>query len=1009
MKGRIEQIAYIGWLGIDYEAITLDKGAFTGLIGPSGAGKSTLTMCLAYALLPDRRVLDIRPISDLQDPHNAGKDSLLGRISPNYGYSYVVLDILTRHGNRLIAGIHAQGEDGRGELARFYIDNYPEGASLQEVFRIQENDSQYYPDLPDLKRSLAARGYDVHICRQVQDYGQVLYEAGVLPTNLADSSDRSLYSKLIETTYRGGISVDVATKLKDYLLPEDRKVPDMVSKLQECTGQVFSTRRTLGDANHQLKLLQATYGTGKEIVLHALRHELDKQHAIEQEIVKLSREIESDTTTLSHKEREIAQLSNEMEATQATITTLQQSAKTELKTEEGLMNDRREKEQTSKDEYQIAKANLDQFKKGEKAWKAAATIHADRDLDWLATWLDGEIERLGESITKTGLDIEKLQERRAALEVGTINTKTATLARSVGGQTLEEAFDDAGDQKATALEMSLCGLVDGVLGVTPDVLVGLEASPDLPDIFWLFEHPPSEATVRTVGQWHVSTGAGGYIVSSKDRHPVYGRKARENRIKLIDDEIKGLLEKQKGYRIEKEGEDGKGGLKGRLSSLQMNHEIIAFFIQNRGNTIAIEQSAETAKKAYDEAVRLHGASQFKVNDLREKLFKVAEPHQHKLNELNTQKFSAERAQDEIKKSLPSKRELLKKHEGALSELRASMDSVLETLGLQGKSFLTDAGAMESELPDLYLVGQTRRITSLGGVLEGEPPARLNVLQAASSTDTQSCIRLWPMLLEILRDRIVLDLADMDGADLLSEMQERRNNLDQQLRLQENEVRIQAKSLHSAIHTAVSSQRNRIRALSRLGEDIHFGNIVGIRIAVDTRQEMLSMLEGFADQMSLFQDNTKPVDQSLREFFDAAGEKYKFTGEELLDYRTYMDLRIEAKRKNKDWDTASSLSGGESIGGGLAIALMLSRSMASRGEIKPEHITPLFVIDELHRLDTKGQGMIVDFAKREGFQVYVTAQALKPSYDCTLYTLERIYDPEERLIIRGQEKKMPHAA
>lgn len=64
MRGRIERIAYIGWRGIDYEAITLDKEAFTGLIGPSGAGKSTLVMCLDYALLPDRKVLDIRPISD---------------------------------------------------------------------------------------------------------------------------------------------------------------------------------------------------------------------------------------------------------------------------------------------------------------------------------------------------------------------------------------------------------------------------------------------------------------------------------------------------------------------------------------------------------------------------------------------------------------------------------------------------------------------------------------------------------------------------------------------------------------------------------------------------------------------------------------------------------------------------------------------------------------------------------------------------------------------------------
>jgi len=1009
MKGRIEQIAYIGWLGIDYEAITLDKGAFTGLIGPSGAGKSTLTMCLAYAQLPDRRVLDIRPISDLQDPHNAGKDSLLGRISPDYGYAYVVLDIMTRHGKRLIAGIHAHGEDGRGDITRFYIDNYPEGASLQDAFRITEEDNQYYPDLPDLKRTLAARGCDLHVCRQVQEYGQVLYEAGVLPTNLADFSDRSLYSKLIEATYRGGISSDVANKLKDYLLPEDRKVPEMVSKIQECTSQVFSTRRTLGDAERQLTLLQATYGTGKEIVLHSLRREIDMQRVIELEIGNLEREIAANTETASNKSQEISRLADEIQITEETISTLQQSTQTELTTEETLMDVRYKVVQTKKAELDDAKGKQSQFKKGEKAWKAAAGTHADRDPTWLADWLDKEIEKRSESVTRTGLDIERLQERSAALEVGTVNQKTATLARSVGGQTLDEVFDESGDQQAVALEMGLCGLVDGVVGVTPDVLVRLDSSQDLPDIFWLGEQPPGEATVRSVGQWNVSTGAGGYIVSSKHRHPVFGRQARENRIADIKKEIQALLDKQKTYRIEKEGEDGKGGLKGRLSSLQMNHEAIAFFIENRGNAIAIETAAETAKEAYDDAAQLHGQSQFKVNDLRNKLLRVAEPHQKNLNEFLTKKTSAERTLEEVTKQLPARQIALKEKQDKLQKHRDSMASMIETLGQQGDSFLSDARTMETALPENYDADQTRRIISLGAALEGEPPARLELIQSASSNDASSCIRLWPMLLEILRDRVVLDLADMDGADLLSEMRERRYKLNEQLGLQENEVEIQARSLHSAIQSSVSSQRNRIRALSKLGEDIRFGNIVGIRIVVDTRQEMLSMLEGFADQMSLFQENSKPVDQSLREFFEAASEKYKFTGEELLDYRNYMDLRIEAKRMSKDWETASSLSGGESIGGGLAIALMLSRSMASRGDIKPDQITPLFVIDELHRLDPKGQGMIVDFAQREGFQVYVTAQALKPNFECTLYTLERVYDPEERLIIRGQEKRLSNAA
>ncbi len=1009
MKGRIEQIAYIGWLGIDYEAITLDKGAFTGLIGPSGAGKSTLTMCLAYAQLPDRRVLDIRPISDLQDPHNAGKDSLLGRISPNYGYAYVVLDILTRHGKRLIAGIYAQGEDGRGDITRFYIDNYPDGFSLQDAFRVTDEDTQHYPDLPDLKRSLAGRGCDLHVCRQVQDYGQVLYEAGVLPTNLADSSERSLYSKLIEATYRGGISSDVASKLKEYLLPEDRKVPEMVSKIQECTSQVFSTRRTLGDADRQLNLLQATYGTGKEIVLNALRHEIDVQHVIELEVERLKREVTADTETLSSKTQEVDLLAKDIQTTEETIKTLQQTTQTELGTEEDLMDARGTEAQTRKTEHDAAKGQLSQFKKGEKAWKASAGMHADRDPTWLADWFDKEIEKRGNDIARKGLEIEGLQERRAALVVGTFNAKTATLSKSIGGQTLEEVFDESGDQQAVALEMGLCGLVDGVVGVTPDDLVNLEASQDLPDIFWLGEHPPGGATVRSVGQWNVSVGAGGYIVSSKHRSPVFGRQSRENRISDIEKEIETLLDKREIFRIEKEGEDGKDGLKGRLSSLQMNHEAITFFIENRGNAIAIEQNAETAKKAYDDASRLYGESQFKVKDLRNKLLKVAEHHQEKLKELNTKKTDAERTLGEISKRLPGKQASLQENQDKLQRQRDSLTLMIEALGQQGDSFLSGARGMESLLPDTYNVKQTRRIIDLGTALEGEPPARLGLIQAASSIDTSSCIRLWPMLLEILRDRIVLDLADMDGADLLSEMRKRRNNLNDQLGLQENEVRIQARSLHSAIQSSVSSQRNRIRALSKLGEDIGFGNVVGIRIVVDTRQEMLSMLEGFADQMSLFQDNTKPVDQSLREFFEAASEKYKFTGEELLDYRNYMDLRIEARRKNKEWETASSLSGGESIGGGLAIALMLARSMASRGEIKPEQITPLFIIDELHRLDPKGQGMIVDFAKREGFQVYVTAQALKPNFECTLYTLERIYDPEERLIIRGQEKKLPHAA
>ena len=85
---------------------------------------------------------------------------------------------------------------------------------------------------------------------------------------------------------------------------------------------------------------------------------------------------------------------------------------------------------------------------------------------------------------------------------------------------------------------------------------------------------------------------------------------------------------------------------------------------------------------------------------------------------------------------------------------------------------------------------------------------------------------------------------------------------------------------------------------------------------------------------------------------------------------------------------------------------MARSFAARGEIRVEHLTPLFVMDEVHRLDAMGQRTIIEFGQKEGFQVLVTAAALVPEYKCTLYALSREFMPEERLVIRGVRIKAP---
>ena len=639
--------------------------------------------------------------------------------------------------------------------------------------------------------------------------------------------------------------------------------------------------RALGDANRQLELLQATYGTGKEIVVHALCHELDKQGELERAVGTIRTGIEADTQALEHHQADLERIGKEIGTLEETIRNLQSTVQTELENEEALKDIRWRDQSSSNTALETATARFNQFKKGEKAWRVAARNHADHDQGWLEQWLDREIETLNEATIRNKLQIERLQDEKNTLEVGSSNQKTATLAKAVGGQTLEEALDSVTEGEALALNMGLCGLADGVTGVTPDVLVHLEANKDLPDIFWLGETPPGPATVRSVGEWHVATGAGGYIVSSKARHPVFGRQARLDRIGRIDTEIDKLLKKQEEARLEKEGEDGQGGLKGRQKLLQINSEAIAFFIQNRTDALAIESEVATAKAKHEEVVRLYLESETKVTGLRKKLLQAAGSHQGAHEGLKLKQRETTNKITDLNNRLPGAQQKLLEAQKNLTELNEDLASILEHLGLQAETFLADASTLEAEMSEIYVVKQTKRLMQLGDTLKDELPDRLRLIHEASATDTASCIRLWPMLLEVLRDRVVLDLADMDGTDLLGAMRTRRNDLDQKLGLQENEVKIQARSINSAIRSAVTSQRNRIKALSRMGENIHFGNVVGIRIAVQTHQDMLGMLESFADQMTLFAEDTKPVDEALHEFFDKAGDKYKFTGEELL--------------------------------------------------------------------------------------------------------------------------------
>ena len=339
---------------------------------------------------------------------------------------------------------------------------------------------------------------------------------------------------------------------------------------------------------------------------------------------------------------------------------------------------------------------------------------------------------------------------------------------------------------------------------------------------------------------------------------------------------------------------------------------------------------------------------------------------------------------------------------AASDLRSRMKTAREILGDAADSMLAVCGDAMSEAEPAYIRDLTQRLLAISRALEKESAERLTAITNADPSDEVSCARIWPALLEILKDRISEDLIDRDGADLLRDMRIRRVDLESRLHGDEDNVKNQARHVYQAIHSEISSQVRKINLLNRLGDSLRFGNVIGIRIRADRRQDLLKTLEEFADQRSLFQNlenERRPLEEVLSEFFRNALD-LKMEGKELLDYRTYLDLAIEARRQGRDWTPAASLSGGESVGCGLAISLMLFRSLAARGELRENDITPFFAIDEMQRLDGNGQKVVAEFCEREGIQVVVTAPELSPQYRCTLYALARVFDPTERLIVRG---------
>lgn len=993
-EGRIERIALAGWRGMRYLEFALDEGAFTGLVGEPGAGKSTVAMVLCHALLPDRRYVDIRPLSAIEDAHKSGVDTLAGRIDPTSGYAYILMDVRSSNGARLIAGLHAAVVDGRAEFTQLVVEDAPAQWPLQDFLRAVEGDLEYYPDHAELMTHLARQGVSMKICRTVREYGELLNSAGILPCDYSDNTERFLFGKLLESTFRGGVSQEVASRIKSYMLPAAVRVPESVSRLQHCADTVLRTKNSLAVAEQQLALLEATYGLGKAIVARALRQCAGERVSLAQVVASKRRAALEAQSTIDGANRELSDIAGTTEITTQSKSLLEEEFRAKLEEHELEQRAIQAAALERSGELSVARRRVNEFKDGRNKWtKFAGDLAVDFNIDRTHAAMVQAGESLMKAQTRAELQLETDSQTLQQLQAGFGQSASGALADKLGVQSLAEALDEVPSEDARALEIALGGMVEGVIGVDLQALVQLKDDETFPDTFWLRTNLPDVEPLHQVGDWYAMAKPGGYIVTSKRRRLVLGRHAREREISRLESVCAVARNSIK------DASTARSLLQERQKNLLSNRQLISAYLDFRLDEKRLEQELDRAKLASDAADAKVNAG---ITVLRELNAARAERNRElegQLAGLDAQKRNVTGRRDTAEQTLEASRNAIKEALARDGELQTLEGEALDSLGGSISWLQAEAERLPFITRDDYLTVQMRAITDLRHALQGEELASLEWLIDVRPADVVSCASIWVPLRSIVSDRVSAEVLEDDSSNLISSMRERRRNLDAQLAIDRTQMRAEAKSLYSVISTEIRKQDNRIKRLSAFGEALQFGKVTGMRITMDVRKDWLEHLQRAADQIDMFAtSDDQPLDQKLAAIFEKS-LNVKLDGMALLDYRTYVDLTIEAQRQG-DWKAASGLSGAESIGGGLAISLMLMRSLAHRsGDGRPKSFTPIFIVDEVQRMNADGQGLLVEFGQRQGFQVLVTALDIQARFPCTLHVMDRYSAPEETVVSR----------
>ena len=322
-RGKYQSLTMVNWNGFFARTFDIDN-LVTTLSGGNGAGKSTTMAAFITALIPDQTLLHFRNTTEAGSSQASRDKGLYGKLQP--GACYAALDVVNSRKQRVLFAVKLQqvaGRDKKVDIKPFLIQGLPSHVKPTDVLveSVSENHARVR-QINEVKDAVAGiEGAHFKSFASIVDYHNQMFELGVVPKKLRNSSDRSKFYRLIEASLYGGISSAITRSLRDYLLPQNGGVKkafqDMESALRENRMTLEAIKTTQADRDLFKHLItESTNYVAADYMRHAndRRQKMDQALALRGELFS-ARETLIEQNSLLNRVHEELELLVETEAT----------------------------------------------------------------------------------------------------------------------------------------------------------------------------------------------------------------------------------------------------------------------------------------------------------------------------------------------------------------------------------------------------------------------------------------------------------------------------------------------------------------------------------------------------------------------------------------------------------------------------------------------------------------------------------------------------------------------